>query len=85
VVILIRIIFAVASVPYTRLASLYLTDPLTTVHALYSPANPVTTWKHNTIKRFVNQIEDDRLYVGPIGTGIPGESTFGVSRGYFGK
>lgn len=84
-IILLRIIIAVAAVPYTGLASLYLTDPLTTVHALYSPPNPVTTWKHDTVKRFVYQSEDDRLYIGPIGTGIPGESTFGVVRGFVGK
>jgi hypothetical protein len=79
------------SVPYVRLATLHLMDPLTAVHALYGPVDPVLAWQEHALGRFIPEGERDRLCVGPVSSNdsgaFPGGRgyTFGVTRGLEGS
>ncbi|KIK03994.1 hypothetical protein K443DRAFT_676313 [Laccaria amethystina LaAM-08-1] len=78
--VVVQILLSAARVPYVRLAALQLNDPLTTVHALYGPVDPASTWTDQTFKKFNAETEGDRLSVGPIPVGEY-YSQFGVTKG----
>jgi len=78
--VVVQILLSAARVPYVRLAALQLNDPLMTVHALYGPVDPASTWTDQTFKKFKAETEGDRLTVGPIPVGEY-YSQFGVTKG----
>ncbi|KAF8994380.1 hypothetical protein BDQ17DRAFT_1431042 [Cyathus striatus] len=49
---------------YVQLASAHLTNPLTTVHALYGPKDALCTWKDKTLEKFGTETDEDRLNIG---------------------
>ena len=59
-------LLSASGVPYVRLSSLHLIDPLTAVHALYGPVEPASTWEGNVLARFSEEHDGDRLSVGPV-------------------
>ena len=79
--VVVQILLSAARVPYVRLAALQLNDPLTTVHALYGPVDPASSWSDQTFKKFKAETEGDRLSIGPIPFGEY-YTQFGVTKGY---
>ncbi|KAF8995980.1 hypothetical protein BDQ17DRAFT_1364875 [Cyathus striatus] len=60
-----------ARVPFIRLASAYLNDPFTVVHALYGPKNPRLTWEDDALLKFGTETNGDRLSAGAMSYGGP--------------
>ncbi|KDR67245.1 hypothetical protein GALMADRAFT_283600 [Galerina marginata CBS 339.88] len=61
-----RIVIATWGVPYVQIASLHLSDPLTTLQRLYGHPDPMLTWETDSDKKFGSETEGDRLRVGPV-------------------
>ncbi|KAF9458683.1 hypothetical protein BDZ94DRAFT_1239783 [Collybia nuda] len=67
-----------------QLASAHLTDPLTTVHALYGPKDAIYTWQNNNMKKFGIETGLDRLRIGTVTDVQTGAARFEASKA-FGK
>jgi len=80
--ILLFTLLGTSNVQYITLASSHFTDPFATVQGLYSPpgrADVVRSWEENPARRFGVEVEEDRFWIGVLGTEEGGEE--GEGRG----